>query len=106
MLVMETGVDCPVGWHVSNGEGVMGRRKRRNRHHMIPRSRHGSDSPWNLLLIHEDNHVWWHKVFGNRTFDEVIRLLIRVRRAKGGQSWRRNLSDVALSANAEDLSSN
>lgn len=60
-------------------------RKGRTKHHMIPRSRSGSDNIRNLLLIHGSNHVWWHKVFGNRTFDEVIALLIRVRRAKRRQ---------------------
>lgn len=60
-------------------------RRWRNHHHMTPRSRGGSNDTRNLLLIYGDSHVWWHKVFGNRTFDEVISLLIRVRRAKGVQ---------------------
>lgn len=55
---------------------------RRNRHHLVPRSRQGTNNVWNLLLIDCERHTWWHKVFGNRTLDEVISLLIRVRRAK------------------------
>lgn len=63
------------------------KRPRRNYHHMVPRSRSGPDTTRNLLLINRARHIGWHKMFGNRTLNEVITLLIRVRRAKGGQSW-------------------
>ncbi len=63
-----------------------GKRRWRNRHHMVPRSRGGTSHQRNMLLFDGDNHMWWHKVFGNRTLDEVIALLHRVRRAKQHQN--------------------
>jgi hypothetical protein len=57
-------------------------RKRRNRHHLIPKCRGGGYNKRNLLYISVTTHCDWHKVFKNLTLDEVIELLIRVRRAK------------------------
>lgn len=61
------------------------RERWRNKHHMIPRSRKGGGHTNNLLYIDAMLHREWHKVFGNRTWDEVISLLIRVQRAKRNQ---------------------
>ena len=62
-------------------------KKHRNYHHLIPRCRGGSDKPSNLLLIKADRHDLWHKIFGVRTLDEVIKLLLRLKRMKeGGQN--------------------
>ena len=61
------------------------KRKWRNLHHLTPRSRNGNHTRANLLLIDEERHVEWHRVFGNRTLGEVINLLIRVERAKAKQ---------------------
>lgn len=58
----------------------------RNKHHLVPKVRGGNARTRNLLLIDYETHVNWHKVFGNRTLDEVIALLNRVRRAKQHQS--------------------
>ena len=58
------------------------RKKRTNRHHLIPRSRGGANLPNNLLTIGIERHEYWHKVFGNRTLDEVIRLLTRLKHIK------------------------
>lgn len=92
---------CRIPHRVPQGQNHQGGgevKKWRNHHHMVPRSRQGLDNTRNLLLIHGDNHIWWHKVFGNRTFDEVINLLIRVRRAKRGQSWaKQSTSAFAMS---------
>jgi hypothetical protein len=55
----------------------------RYRHHMTPKSRGGDRSPENLLLLKIDRHFYWHKLFGSRTLEEVIRLLLRVHQAKG-----------------------
>jgi hypothetical protein len=34
-------------------------------------------------LLKLDRHFYWHKLFGNKTLEEVISLLQRVHRAKG-----------------------
>jgi hypothetical protein len=58
----------------------------RNRHHLKPKSRGGSGLENNLLLMDMRRHNMWHQLFDNLTLDEVIELLIRVRRAKKNQS--------------------
>jgi len=60
----------------------MKRQRWRNRHHLVPRSRGGGGHRGNLLYMDGLIHLNWHKVFGNRTLREVIRLLQRVERAK------------------------
>ena len=63
-------------------------RKNRNHHHLNPisRTKKGDNSRNNLLLIDIERHIYFHKIFGNRTLDEVINLLCRVRRAKMAQN--------------------
>jgi len=63
----------------------LGKHRKRNRHHLIPKSRGGSKSKRNLLLMKIIRHNEWHKIFGLMTLDEVIELLIRVRDAKKHQ---------------------
>ena len=58
----------------------------RNKHHLIPKSRGGSGCRRNLLYISVTTHCEWHKVFKNLTLDEVIELLMRVRRAKATET--------------------
>jgi hypothetical protein len=55
----------------------------RNKHHLTPRSRGGDESGENLFLLRLDRHFYWHKLFGNKTLEEVISLLQRVHQAKG-----------------------
>ncbi len=57
----------------------------RNRHHLRPRCRGGCDRVQNMLLIHVERHVYWHKIFGNMTLNEAIYALQRLRRAKRKQ---------------------
>jgi hypothetical protein len=56
---------------------------RRNRHHLFPKNRGGDDTPDNLLLLKTHRHYYWHKLFGRRSLEEVILLLVRIHRAKG-----------------------
>lgn len=61
------------------------RRKRfanRNYHHLKPRSRGGLNTSQNLLLIKIERHRLLHRIFGNRTLDEIIALLNRLKKAK------------------------
>ncbi len=62
-----------------------GRGRWRNKHHLVPKSRGGHKTPRNMLLIDGHVHFQLHKVFGNRTLEEIIALLIRVQRAKRHQ---------------------
>ena len=54
----------------------------RNRHHLTARSRGGTNDPSNLLLLTIERHVLLHKLFGNRTLDEIISVLTRLKRWK------------------------
>ncbi|MFA6365509.1 MAG: hypothetical protein WCW78_03880 [Candidatus Paceibacterota bacterium] len=61
-----------------------------DRHHLIPRSREGETTPANLLKIKRFRHEAWHILFDYphgqcRTLDEIITLLMRMRRAKKRQ---------------------
>jgi len=64
------------------GKNKRPKRKGRNYHHLRPRSRGGDFSVKNLLLMDIERHKYWHIIFGNRTLEEVIILLKRIKRAK------------------------
>jgi len=56
--------------------------KDRGRHHLTPKTREGGDEVSNLLLLKTERHEHWHKIFGNRTLEEVILVLIRLKQMK------------------------
>lgn len=60
-------------------------RRGQNRHHLKPKSRGGQATDSNLLWIKIERHYFWHKVFGNLTLDEVIKLLQRLQVMKNAQ---------------------
>src|ERR1044071_6953265 len=55
----------------------------RNRHHILPRSRNGGNERENIILLRVERHESWHYLFGDKTIEEVIELLLRVHRLKG-----------------------
>lgn len=80
------------GVHVPEPRGIMSSKKRQirkelghDRHHLVPRSRLKQGVPPlpdNLLWIEIERHRGWHMLWGNRTLDEVLELLQRLKRAK------------------------
>ncbi len=56
--------------------------KTKNKHHLTPRARGGGNEPSNLLTIDIDKHIYWHKLFGLASIEEVIELLTRLARMK------------------------
>lgn len=50
---------------------------------MRPKSRNGPNTVANLLLLDVDKHAMLHKIFGNKTWEEIIAIMIRVSRMKG-----------------------
>jgi hypothetical protein len=54
----------------------------RNKHHLTPKRRGGDNEPENILLLGAFRHYAWHILFGQKTLEEVIRLLQRVHSAK------------------------
>lgn len=53
-----------------------------DQHHLRPSSRGGASVDSNLILLDAYRHDAWHLLFKNLTLDEIIELLIRVKRAK------------------------
>lgn len=65
------------------------RYKKKSRHHLIPKSRwsefmktYTKEEKNTTLLLHEDSHRNWHYLFGNKTLDEIIALLQRIKQIK------------------------
>ena len=44
---------------------------KKERHHVLPRSRGGSDDPSNILVISERGHMSFHSLFGHKTLLEA-----------------------------------
>jgi hypothetical protein len=65
------------------------RYRNRNFHHLFPRERGGDDSKENLLLLKIERHECWHKLFQNRTLNEVIHLLHRIQRMRSDYEFQR-----------------
>jgi hypothetical protein len=59
--------------------------KGRNHHHLVPKSRGGKSNKRNLLLMDIEKHRQWHVLFGDKTLEEVIALLKRIKRIKSGR---------------------
>lgn len=61
------------------------------KHHLRPRSRGGSNSPKNLVMIWRDKHDSLHLLFGNSTLDEILQILLKgtkhIGKHVGGKHW-------------------
>lgn len=58
------------------------KKKRRSRHHILNKSRGGTKTEDNILLIYREKHDLWHKLFKDRTLREAAGLLLRLARMK------------------------
>ena len=52
------------------------KRKRKDRHHIIPRSRGGTDFCHNIVVVNRKQHETYHKLFSNKTPEEIIKYLV------------------------------
>lgn len=48
----------------------------KNRHHIIPASREGTDSESNIVYVDVEKHAKYHHLFGNMTPDEIVSYLV------------------------------
>jgi hypothetical protein len=55
---------------------------RRNKHHILPKSRRGIKTEDNLILLDENRHAAFHLLFSNRTLREAAAVLIRAAEMK------------------------
>jgi len=58
------------------------KRKKLTRHHNINRHNGGTDEIENIIMLRNERHEHWHIVFGNKTFAEAGRLLLRIDKMK------------------------
>ena len=63
---------CPI---CKNQEVVMRYKKKLTRHHICPRSRGGSNSSYNIAKVPEREHDLYHRLFENKTPDEIMEYL-------------------------------
>ena len=60
---------------------AFGKKKKKRRgqfydkHHIIPKSRGGTNDPDNILIVSREKHEAFHKLFQNRLPDEIISYL-------------------------------
>jgi hypothetical protein len=47
------------------------KQRQMDKHHLIPRSRGGTNHPHNLRIVEQAHHRAWHLLFGNMLPDEV-----------------------------------
>ena len=59
------------------------KRVKLTKHHLTPKERMGTGEPSNILMLWRDRHDYFHKIFGNRTLEELIAVLQRIARMKG-----------------------
>lgn len=57
------------------------------KHHLLARSRGGESIMSNLFRLDSYKHLAWHLLFGNKTLDEIIKLLQRVKHLKESQRF-------------------
>jgi hypothetical protein len=54
---------------------MAGKSREMDRHHRLPRSRGGSNSPHNISIVERKLHVAWHLLVGNMNAQETARML-------------------------------
>jgi len=64
----------------SNGEWKLAGKT--NRHHVIPKSRHGTFAPMNIVHWDINKHRAFHFLFGNRTLEEAAEYLRHMNQLK------------------------
>lgn len=66
----------------SNRQRKVDKRLSMNKHHLLNRVNGGCDKSWNIAILNIEKHQYWHRVFGNKSLEEVIELLLRFKRIK------------------------
>lgn len=53
------------------------RKHRNSHHHIIPRSRKGTDKASNIAIVKQHHHDKYHSLFQNKTPEEILDYLVR-----------------------------
>ena len=65
-------------WFRKQNKREKKRRQWFTRHHNLARARNGNYSEWNIYHLTASHHEAYHKLFGNRTFEEAAKVLLRM----------------------------
>jgi len=65
--------------------GKRSKRKKLTRHHILNRKDGGTEAIHNIILLRNEKHESWHNLFGDKTFAEAGRLLLRADKMKKKQ---------------------
>lgn len=68
-----------------NRQRKIDKRLSMNKHHLLNKCKGGKNEEWNIAVLYIERHQYWHKIFGNKSLEEVIDLLIRLKRIKDYQ---------------------
>ena len=49
-----------------------------DKHHRLPRSKGGNSSAGNISVVPINEHRAWHRLFGNKTPEEIARIISNV----------------------------
>ena len=72
-------------WRRNRKQKLANRRRRRGltRHHMLNKVHGGGNEAQNILWLSWPKHEAWHKLWGNKSPEQVIAILSRMCRMKG-----------------------
>lgn len=70
--------------------------RRFTRHHLTAKCRNGSNHRSNLLNLWWHHHQAIHTLFGNRTLEEIIEVLLRLKKFKDRQGRIKNGDVVSM----------
>uniref|UniRef100_A0A6H1ZJK2 Uncharacterized protein n=1 Tax=viral metagenome TaxID=1070528 RepID=A0A6H1ZJK2_9ZZZZ len=67
------------------------KRRKLTRHHNINRHNGGTDAVENIIMLKNRKHEYWHILFGDKTFAQAGRLLLRAdkMKRKEGKNWKK-----------------
>jgi len=59
--------------------------RRQTRHHLTAKSNQGNNHKSNIILMWRNRHSYFHSLFGNRSLEEIINVLLRLKKFKDQQ---------------------
>ena len=72
----------------------MGSRHLSTRHHIVPRSREGSDNPNNVVYLRDNVHVAFHIVFDNMHPSEQLHHVLAINESALRREFREKIRNV------------
>lgn len=77
--------------------------RRLTRHHITAKTNGGNNHRSNIIMLWRDRHSYWHALFGNRSLEEIIEVLLRLKKFKDRQGRGHHGNVVPLSETLQNL---